>query len=244
MRLLILVLSLFGHKAQAFFDLNGKFWPNGVITYDVSPELPQHMIKSIKYSIEYINSLSCVRWVQRNPWEVTVVNYVSFQYWYGEGGLASCRAVTEMAGGQQQVELGPLCMGEGTDNEKHVSVIHEMFHTMGFYHEHQRLVRDCYVELLPPTIIFSNPAYQIRFHLYSNWPYDYESVMHYETSNIKAWDRNQKLGRRDGKVSKYDIERLKYVYCREVSFCTREENEKLCDEIEEQEKKNRHCKHI
>ncbi|XP_011161457.1 high choriolytic enzyme 1 [Solenopsis invicta] len=64
--------------------------------------------------------------------------------------------------------------------------MHEMMHTLGIYHEHSRPDRDKYVQVHYLNII---PEYRHNFNKYNDsfvttfdYPYDYNSVMHYPTN--------------------------------------------------------------
>ena len=48
--------------------------------------------------------------------------------------------------GSQKISLGFGCWSKGV-------AVHEMMHTLGFYHEHSRIDRDGYVKILWQNII-------------------------------------------------------------------------------------------
>ncbi|XP_078669521.1 astacin-like metalloendopeptidase [Branchiostoma floridae x Branchiostoma belcheri] len=77
-------------------------------------------------------------------------------------------------GGMQELSLGDGCMWKGT-------VRHELMHTVGFWHEHQRPDRDDYVTIMLDNV---DPAFHPQFEKISgsstlDLPYDYGSIMHY-----------------------------------------------------------------
>ena len=60
--------------------------------------------------------------------------------------------------------------------------MHELGHILGFYHEHNRIDRDEYIEIIWPNIIheFGNLFQKIAIEVtYNDLPYDYGSIMHY-----------------------------------------------------------------
>ena len=86
--------------------------------------------------------------------------------------------------GSQKISLGPGCWSKGV-------AIHEMMHALGFYHEHSRIDRDAYVQILWHNI---EPGRQRQFKKYYlgaaetlGEPYDVGSIMHYPS---KAFSRN------------------------------------------------------
>ncbi|KAL4661067.1 meprin A subunit alpha-like [Arapaima gigas] len=76
----------------------------------------------------------------------------------------------------QQLSLGEGCDYKGT-------IMHELLHALGFYHEQSRTDRDDYVDIWWNQVL---PGMEHNFVKYDetlitdqNTPYDYESIMHY-----------------------------------------------------------------
>ncbi|XP_019631584.1 PREDICTED: uncharacterized protein LOC109475422 [Branchiostoma belcheri] len=90
--------------------------------------------------------------------------------------LTGCNSQVGSVGGMQELSLGTGCLGKGT-------ILHELMHAVGFWHEHQRPDRDDYV-----TIYRENAESQHR-HAFDKLStsrtlglsYDYGSIMHYES---------------------------------------------------------------
>ncbi|KAF8770052.1 Astacin like protein [Argiope bruennichi] len=87
-----------------------------------------------------------------------------------------CYSNLGKVGGQQPISLRANgCLTEGT-------ILHEMAHTVGIIHEHDRPDRDKYIKILPQNIPkewqsqYEKSSYQDVQIL---GPYDYYSVMHY-----------------------------------------------------------------
>ncbi|XP_036599733.1 meprin A subunit beta-like [Trichosurus vulpecula] len=120
--------------------------------------------------------------------------------------------------GKQTISIGKLC-------DKIGIVQHELFHALGFVHEHSRTDRDDYITVMMDRIF---PGKESNFFCFGenvieslNVPYDYTSVMHYPktafqrgteptiiTKNPNFMDV---IGQRFD-FSDYDIERLNRRY--------------------------------
>merc|ERR1712121_356334 len=111
-------------------------------------------------------STYCVRFVERT----TQHDYVYIQKNIG------CHSKIGRAGGAPELSLGTGCEGKGT-------IMHELNHALGFWHEQNRYDRDSYV-----TIHLDNIASQ-HHHDFAKrtsrdmqllgTPYDFGSIMHY-----------------------------------------------------------------
>ena len=67
------------------------------------------------------------------------------------------------------------------------TIIHELGHTIGLYHEHTRTDRDKYVEIkwenIENLVYYNDFAIQPEKHPIEDIvPYDYKSIMHYGTN--------------------------------------------------------------
>ncbi|XP_063078231.1 meprin A subunit alpha-like [Engraulis encrasicolus] len=76
----------------------------------------------------------------------------------------------------QQLSLGPGCDYKGT-------IMHELLHALGFYHEQSRTDRDDYINIhwdqIEPGLEHAFDKYDDTFITDQNTAYDYESIMHY-----------------------------------------------------------------
>ncbi|CAM4525568.1 unnamed protein product [Leuciscus chuanchicus] len=101
-------------------------------------------------------------------------------------------------------------------------VQHELLHTLGFHHEHNRSDRDNHVQILFKNII---PGQEYNFDKIKTnnleTAYDYSSVMHYgrfafsknrEPTIIPIPDNNLSIGQAE-KMSSNDILRINTLYC-------------------------------
>jgi hypothetical protein len=113
---------------------------------------------------------TCIRFKLRT----NETDYVRFTHTTYPSG---CFSSVGMIGGLQEIRVGTLCA------EKRGSIIHEIGHAIGFWHEHSRPDRDSYIEVLEGHILpglgdnFQKIPIQSADSL--GTPYDYSSIMHY-----------------------------------------------------------------
>lgn len=124
---------------------------------------------AILESIAEVKRVSCVQWVKRTFQN----NYVKF---VKKDGCWSYVGNIRDEKGFQELSIGDGC--ETTD-----TILHEMFHAMGFYHEQSRPDRNIYVEILWENV---QKGQKENFNKYKNKDvdylssqYDYNSIMHY-----------------------------------------------------------------
>lgn len=101
----------------------------------------------------------------------TEVNFVNFNFTANPNG--QCEAVVGMAGGEQAIGGSSAC-STGT-------ILHEMGHTIGLWHEQSRSDRDTYVDVMYNNIIKGSRINfdQLQDNAQNLTLYDYASVMHY-----------------------------------------------------------------
>uniref|UniRef100_A0A8C5MLJ4 Metalloendopeptidase n=1 Tax=Leptobrachium leishanense TaxID=445787 RepID=A0A8C5MLJ4_9ANUR len=163
--------------------------------------------------LDQFNLMTCLKFVER----ARESDYVSIES--GSG----CWSYIGNVGGKQVVNLDRTgCMGSGT-------VQHELLHTLGFYHEHSRSDRDDYVSINYQNINEGNwPNFKIEATNNLGLPYDYLSVMHYqstaysnkpgEPSIVPKPDPTVPIGQRDG-MSHLDLMKINKLYqCSKYSF--------------------------
>ncbi|XP_035225326.1 astacin-like metalloprotease toxin 5 [Stegodyphus dumicola] len=191
------------------FRNESRLWPKAVVPYVISEAYNSHEVDVIENAMRDIHSVSCIRFKRRKN-EKAYVEVVR------EKG---CRAVVGYVGRRQKLTLGPGCVWIAR-------VLHELFHVLGFFHEHTRPDRDDYVIIHENNI---KTASMSNFRKMSDakvttfgLPYDYASVLHYHDSEF-AIDRSQKtiepkkkvVGKGIGKalnLSEMDIKKLNKLY--------------------------------
>uniref|UniRef100_A0A8C5MU24 Metalloendopeptidase n=1 Tax=Leptobrachium leishanense TaxID=445787 RepID=A0A8C5MU24_9ANUR len=186
-------------------------WPasqNGVvfIPYVISSDYPFYEKWIINDTINQFNLMTCLKFVTRT----TQRDYVSIES--GQG----CWSYIGKVGGKQVVNLDRTgCMGSGT-------VQHELMHALGFYHEQSRSDRDNYVTINYQFIDRPNwPNFEIEDTNNLGLPYDYWSVMHYQStaySNtpgqptiVAKPDPTMPIGQRVG-MSHLDLMKINKLY--------------------------------
>ncbi|XP_075990889.1 uncharacterized protein LOC142986323 [Anticarsia gemmatalis] len=195
-----------------------KRWPNKtVVYYIVDDDFEQQHLALIEEALADIASKSCIKFRERrNEEEHAVRIQGSKNGCYSNVGHITPDDEEEV---DQVLNLARGCF-------KHGTVVHEMLHTLGFYHMQSTYDRDDFVNIVWENI---SPGTEHNFAKYNNdtvtdfgVPYDYQSVMHYSekafskngNKTIVPVQENVKIGQRDG-LSESDIMKLHKMYCEE-----------------------------
>jgi len=194
-----------------------KLWPNGLVPYVISSKYSATERGVINSAIAEMGRISCVKWKPRT-FEKDYVHILKDQGCYSRVGRT---------GGAQVLSLGRGCVYKGT-------VLPEMLHASGFWHEQSRPDRDQHVQIVWSNIMTGR---EDNFARYSrsevstlSLPYDIESVLHYSATafsrngqyTIRPWKTSyvSKLGQRRG-MTRYDIQKLNTLYkCRQTPVIT------------------------
>ena len=126
---------------------------------------------------------SCVSFRQRHPYDRAYVQIAKSTCAEGHstaGVSCECSSNVGMVTARGTVGVSRTFLSSNCTNIG--SILHELGHVLGRYHEHSRIDRDNYVEILYHNIY----AYAIsNFFIYldTNTPiaYDYNSIMHYDS---------------------------------------------------------------
>ncbi len=135
-------------------------WPGGVIPYVIDEDVTN--TQEILRAIEEWNTKTVISLVERTTQE----DYVRFK-----SAHAGCRAHQGRVGGEQLVLLHETCDWR--------IVVHEIGHSVGLWHEHQRQDRDRYLMVHDGYVAFCSNPFELRPDAIVDRPYDYASTMHY-----------------------------------------------------------------
>jgi len=189
--------------------LSSLKWTDGIIPYDVQ-RLNQEQKDMVKAAMKEIESQSCVRFRPRTNDE----NYIAV--YLGRG----CSSAVGMQTGPQYVSLNEYgCWYHGT-------IVHELLHAVGLWHEQSRYDRDNYITVhIDKVTKYAQFNFDLKLANESSTygvPYSYDSVMHYakdafaetegelvmETKDPDAQDR---IGNRAHGVDA-DYEKVRRIY--------------------------------
>ncbi len=190
-------------KTLAAGNVNlARRWPGGIVPYRIDPTLPNP--SRVETAMEQWRTRVGLTFVVRSD----ETAFVTFRP--GSG----CSSHIGRIGGEQFVNLAPGCRS-GT-------VIHEIGHAIGLWHEQSRSDRDLFV-----TVILANvqPGLQSNFNkmtVTSLGAYDYGSIMHYGSYDFST-NGQPTLTKIDGTtivanrtaLSTGDIEAVQLIYASE-----------------------------
>jgi len=144
-------------------------WADNTIPYTITTDFTASDRLVVARAILALQTQTCLRFVKRSS-QADYISIVRPQQDY------KCQSSVGRVGGKQYLSLGFGCMQIST-------VIHEMLHAIGFYHEQGREDRDKFLKVHDDNII---PGMERNFKKESNTTathfnstYDYCSIMHY-----------------------------------------------------------------
>ena len=178
-------------------------WPGGEIPYVIDSSVSPKQVQNIQWAIQQVNETS----LRVRPRTSGDKDYVNFRDTGND-----CSSYLGRIGGSQGIQVGGCGRG---------SIIHEMLHAAGFYHEQSRGDRDEYITIMWDEIV---PQFKSAFEKRDGrgqdiGAYDYSSVMHYSG---KAFSKSGKptivpkvpgapIGQRDG-LSQLDKAAIAQLY--------------------------------
>ncbi|KAH7729807.1 CRE-NAS-4 protein [Aphelenchoides avenae] len=143
-------------------------WPNNEIPYTLSTQYGSYSRSVIAKAMNEYHKKTCVRFVPRDP-----ERHKDYVYIHPDDG---CYSLVGRVGGRQPLSLDSGCIQTGT-------IVHELMHSVGFFHEQSRFDRDQYIEIVWHNVMngaddqFEKYGQNVIDQLHE--PYDYGSIMHY-----------------------------------------------------------------
>lgn len=180
-----------------------KIWKKGIIPYTIEKSLPNY--DDIKTAIDYINQETNVNFINRKNSK----DYVAFVK-----GDKNCYSAVGRNGGKQLITLSPLC-----DTG---AIIHEMVHTIGFYHEQNRIDRNKHIEVFWGNIEKKFwPQFKIiqtESTLNTDTPFDFKSIMLYPPTFFAKDKKFATMASLDGELYEPYTEELSYWDIEEINM--------------------------
>jgi len=158
---------------NALLQTSPRRWPGGVVYYDwIGQNWTQDYLDMLNQAFRMIEKHTCIKYVKRTN-QPNFVNIV-------DGGSCSSELVG-MSGVQQRLSLMSM-NSEGASCWSLSTVMHELLHATGLWHEQMRYDRDDYLEIHPENYGGAGFQFQkVSSNVSSTYdiPYNYKSVMHY-----------------------------------------------------------------
>jgi len=186
-----------------------KLWSTRYIPYMFSADINENAAakKNVLGAMKEYAAKTCLRFYPRR-------NEMSYLHFYRGGG---CNSPVGVRIGGNLISLSPGCWSRG-------SIVHEIGHSLGFYHEQARPDRDDYITINWENIrAGSNHNFNKQKSSSINsmgTKYDYSSIMHYSktafgngrvTIVTKDSSMQDVIGQRNG-LSKIDVKQLNLMY--------------------------------
>ena len=206
---------VFGKRAAAS---DRQIWSGGIIPFTYNSSLSAEVRKKIRKAMDEYENTTCLQFIEYS-------NQSDYIYFTD----AKKRVCSSNSIGRRN---GRLTINLSRGCQHHRTILHEIGHALGFWHEHTRPDRDFYVEILEENIkngkVHNFMKRRDKTVDYQGSKYDYSSIMHYrQTAFVNAScsgcftvDVNsseyEKQGRpnigRERHLSKNDIEQTNRLY--------------------------------
>jgi hypothetical protein len=221
----MLMLDRGERDKRALIDrFSTRFWPSNTIPYTLTQANAATRIAFLA-AIAEIHDKTQVRFVPRTQQR----DYVRVESIAGN----QCKAMTGYAGGAQllQISASPQCASRS-------GLLHELVHTLGFVHEHNRPDRDQHIEILWKNVRQqSRKDLEIEPASLMQDAYDYDSVTHYAANVLSINGLSTLLPRKPGissarlgnhsSLSPGDVRMINHAYPAERQLIARDSGQCL-----------------
>ncbi len=155
-----------GPVTQGAFSGTAPLWTGGTVYYQFHASVSAPKQQAFRDAAREWEMFANVRFLLRS----SQPNYILVEE---DPTLSGGRATLGMVGGQQSYKIGPTSWDR-------VTLVHELGHTLGMVHEHQRSDRDAYVTILTANITPGAEGNFVKLGDSINFgAYDFLSIMHY-----------------------------------------------------------------
>ncbi|GFS91413.1 astacin-like metalloprotease toxin 1 [Nephila pilipes] len=206
------ILDIDPHADRNAIPRDAQRWPKGRVPYQIDPytTYDEKQKDMIKKAMDEYEQKTCIRFVEKEEDEKDFILIFA-----GRG----CYSKVGRTGGIQALSFGNGCFQLPT-------LIHELGHAIGFYHEHTRSDRDDYI-----TIHWSGIMNSAKDQFYKLNPsenrlldtFDYNSIMLYgeRTFSKDGWTKTMTANEKGIKLldvydkkglSDSDVKRIKKLY--------------------------------
>jgi len=188
-----------------------KKWPQGRIPYVLSTQYNDRERAVLAKAISEYHRQTCIRFAPKEHYDRDYL-YI--------GKIDGCFSDVGRANGRQELSLDDGCLQYDT-------IIHELMHSIGFYHEHERWDRDQFIQILWPNI--DKEAYDqfgrvdLTESSYYGQLYDYHSIMHYDSLAFSKNGKETLVARQPSMThvigSALDFSPIDLIKIRQMYFC-------------------------
>lgn len=150
--------------------IGGSRWPNNMVAYEISEDLPFLNKLAIYQAIDHWQEHSKIKFVELTSKNHNdYADYISFI----PSEDTTCASFVGRQKGKQIIELAPRC---------HTMItVHEIGHALGLWHEQSRADRDSFIRIAWENIDEKH-KFNFEQHLTDGndfGDYDFQSIMHY-----------------------------------------------------------------